>query len=380
MNARETVIGLRLDALDPLLFRDGRPFDAAARVSGGLPNPQTLAGALRTAMLAALGFDFGKFVAARKGGDISAALAAGGAPEWWMDVRVRGPWPAVGTTGSTVEPLFEKPATLYRSKAKAWDRAEPLNPNALPGWTGLLLPLWKRSEPDPKAEGGWLTLRALKQFLGRQTVPAEEIIGRNILFGDDDRIGIEIEKHALTSAEGMLYAVRFLSLDPKLRRYRDGRRQHYPARFDGGAACFYAEVMLPAEADKTDFFPAGTRTPVPLGGEGKYVAAARVTPCDWPDPTPPVGKAIWYLTSPAFLRGSPPLPTTGGTVLAAASGPGIAVSGWDVARNGPRPTRFAVPAGAVYFVDDPTRPEHDSLDPDPANRLEGWGFALPGSW
>ncbi|HEX4610926.1 MAG TPA: CRISPR-associated protein Cas5, partial [Urbifossiella sp.] len=66
MSRRETVVGVRLDALDPLLFRDGRPFDAAARVSGGLPTPQTAAGALRTAMLAALGFDFGKFARARK--------------------------------------------------------------------------------------------------------------------------------------------------------------------------------------------------------------------------------------------------------------------------------------------------------------------------
>ena len=36
-------LGLRLEPLDTLFFRDGRPFDAAARASGGLPQPQPLA-------------------------------------------------------------------------------------------------------------------------------------------------------------------------------------------------------------------------------------------------------------------------------------------------------------------------------------------------
>src|SRR5260370_1121735 len=53
-----TWIGLRLDPLDTLFFRDGRPFDAASRASGGLPLPQTFAGAVRTYLLARAGFDF----------------------------------------------------------------------------------------------------------------------------------------------------------------------------------------------------------------------------------------------------------------------------------------------------------------------------------
>ncbi len=56
MATATTWVGLRLDPLDTLFFRDGRPFDAANRVVGGLPNPQTLAGALRTNLLGASGF------------------------------------------------------------------------------------------------------------------------------------------------------------------------------------------------------------------------------------------------------------------------------------------------------------------------------------
>lgn len=375
MSTDEQTIGLRLDAVDPLLFRDGRPFDAAARVAGNLPTPQTLAGALRTAMLAGLpGFDFRAFVAARGGKSVHDALRSAGAPDWWFKVRFRGPWPAVAVAEDRVEPLFEKPATLYRTKASGdrparWAAAVPLPEGALPGWPSGRRPVWKRHEPDPKADGGYLTLAGLRQFLAAQRVADAEVVRRGVLFGDDDRIGIEIDKHDLTSADGMLYAVRFLSLNPKLPD---------DSRFPGRPVCFYAEVVLPDEAGRADFFAAPT--PVPFGGEGKYVGVKKVEAVEWPAATTTTANALWYLASPAFLAGDPPLPAAGGQVVAAASGPGVAVSGWDVARKGPRPTRFAVPAGAVYFVEHPTRLEHDSLDPNADNRLEGWGFALPGTW
>ena len=44
-------IGIRIEPMDVLMFRDGRPFEATSRVSTGQPTPQTLAGAMRTALL-----------------------------------------------------------------------------------------------------------------------------------------------------------------------------------------------------------------------------------------------------------------------------------------------------------------------------------------
>jgi SOS regulatory protein LexA len=46
-----TTVGIALDPLDVLFFRDGRPFTASERLLSGLPLPQTLAGAIRTALL-----------------------------------------------------------------------------------------------------------------------------------------------------------------------------------------------------------------------------------------------------------------------------------------------------------------------------------------
>jgi CRISPR-associated protein Cmr3 len=130
---------------------------------------------------------------------------------------------------------------------------------------------------------------------------------------------------------------------------------------------------------------------VPFGGEGKYVRVKAVEPAKWPQPKGGRPKSLWYLATPTFLsfhggdkiRPRRPLPCLE-YLKAAASGAGVAVSGWDVAANGPRPTRFAVPAGAVYFVDGPCD-ENAFLKHDDSNELsnlrrEGWGFALQGKW
>jgi CRISPR-associated protein Cmr3 len=67
--------------------------------------------------------------------------------------------------------------------------------------------------------------------------------------------------------------------------------------------------------------------------------------------------------------------------VAVASGPGIPVSGWDVARGRPRPARFAAPAGSVYFVNNPDPDDREtSLCGDPEDLAQGWGFALRGTW
>ena len=76
-------------------------------------------------------------------------------------------------------------------------------------------------------------------------------------------------------------------------------------------------------------------------------------------------------------------------VEATASGPPIAVSGWDVALGGPKPVRFAVPAGSVYYVQGQIdagtgQSLCDGPAGDPKEQSEhlaqGWGFALQGAW
>ena len=127
--------------------------------------------------------------------------------------------------------------------------------------------------------------------------------------------------------------------------------------------------------------------PVPFGGEGRCVRVQEINRCHWPEPDSSQKRAPWYLASPTFLpvkhTSKRSLPAITG-LKAASSGAGFAVSGWDVARNGPRPTRFAIPAGAVYFVEGQARAEDfvsgDNLQTTDELLAEGWGFALQGEW
>jgi CRISPR-associated protein Cmr3 len=362
-----TWIGLRLDPLDTLFFRDGRPFDAAIRASGGLPTPQTLAGAIRTALLARTGFDFAKFAKVRKANpeQLRNSLRDCGAQEGIVDACFRGPWLALESSDKTVSPLLPMPETLKRGKNGGWSVAKPVA--SVPGWDDPdgLKPLWRTVPADPKADAELLTLAGLRKFLGGNAegiAPDIDTVKRDDLMAADHRIGIEIDKDTLTSADGMLYAISLLAMRPQ----RKGQPE----------VCLYAEIELP-----TDVAKHLDDTLVPFGGEGKYVKVTTVKEQDWPSAVNAT-RSMWYLATPTFFPPTGrPLPMVAG-LTAAASGAGVPVSGWDVARNGPRATRFAVPAGAVYFVNGDCSPVN-FLNADPESdslRQEGWGFALPGTW
>lgn len=373
-----TTLGLRIDPLDPLLFRDGRPFDAASRVTGGLPNPQVLAGALRTAMLARMpGFSLAKFAAARKGrASIEDSLIKhGGAPGWWMNVRFRGPWVALVQKDKPIEPLLPLPQIVYFPRNGKPTPTARLRPNKHPmsGWDGSTPnPLWADHDRDSKRDRDWIRLSELAAVLNNHlhSPRPEFLVPEKLAVDADIRVGIEINPHTFTVEEGALYGVQFQAMNRKL-------PSDHPWAADAEVA-YYAEVILPDEA-KAEWFT--DPTPVPFGGEGRYAGVRQVTAVEWPKPPQKTGPQWVYLASPAFLPGDSPLPKLDGAkLLAAASGPGVAVSGWDVARNGPRPTRFAVPAGACYFYDGTPEMPDDSIDPELSNRLEGWGYALRGSW
>lgn len=380
-------IGLRLEALDTLFFRDGRSFDAAARVESGLPNPQTLAGALRTALLAREGFDLRGLREARPPGPegIKRMLADCGLG-WIGEARFRGPWLAiVPPDGVTPEPLLPTPQTLFREKRSPdadakWYRAEPREAG-LPGWRGLeagMLPLWLDGMPDnAEPAGGFLTLAGLRGFLdGRRPDAGTSWFPRGKLFDSDSRVGIVVDAETLTAVEGMIYAINLLALNPTLES-QDKTKTY--------RVCLCAE-WLPGPKGPVDIRDR-LNGPVPFGGEGRYV---QVTPLSegikWPRNSGRAGRSMWYLATPGIFGGTngasgwrpdgiPP-----GRLRAAASAAGVGVSGWDLNRGGPRPTRFAVPAGAVYYVEGEVEPPDGSLCGDAEDVAQGWGFALQGVW
>jgi CRISPR-associated protein Cmr3 len=155
--------------------------------------------------------------------------------------------------------------------------------------------------------------------------------------------------------------------------------------YHGAQLGFYAEVFSPgqAPADLAREFA----DPVPFGGEGRYVTVSPLDkPVAWPHCEGVGDRALWLLATPGiFAIGSSkqcwqPDQILSTQLKAAASGSPLAVSGWDIARNGPKPTRFAVPAGSVYYVKNVSLPIHASLCGDEEDVAQGWGYALQGVW
>jgi len=359
--------GLFLDPLDVLFFRDGRPFDAAHRVVSGLPLPQTIAGAVRIALLQATGFRFDKITKSHPT-DIVTRLRDAGAHEGILEARFRGPWLARLTKDSHAEPLLAWPANLKALKDDS-DVFLLGKPCAnVSGWNfpDGLQPIGYAGKADPKFEPKLMTIVGLKKFLAgpdsNGTLPLTkcDYASHEGITGLDHRVGIGINSQSLTTLKGELYGIGLQSFASK--------------------HGLYVEVALPDTlANLLDDLP------ICFGGEGKYVRCVKVSPQNWPlfDSKRPT--SMWYLATPTFLSprriANRPLPQ-GAELRAGASGNGLAVSGWDSIRNGPRRARFAVPAGAVYFYEGPGA-EDQFLEPGPEQdslMQEGWGFALQGNW
>ncbi len=257
-------------------------------------------------------------------------------------------------------PFFPLPLDLAKKKDDdAWLQ---LRPRSIPGWSDpALLPLIPDERTDSKAGARWISLDTLKKYL-IGTIPTEsELLHTGQIFAFDERTGIEINADTLTSAQGKIYGIRLLALQPKV---------------NGSPAGLFAEIE--SSFDKSDLEKL-LHDPIPLGGEGRYVCVRVIEKAEWPT-QPARQKRKWVLVSPAFLPNADgrPLPAEAG-LKAAISGAGIAVSGWDVARNGPRATRFAVPAGAVYYFEN-GGPNNNMLGGSAEDQQEGWGFSLPGTW
>lgn len=355
--ARSAAVTLELEPLDVLFFRDGRPFDAAPRATGGLPMPQTLAGAVRTWLFERLGGDVGALAAAvRKGAAFADATASrGSGPAVVGRLGIRGPWFA-----RNGERLVPTPATIERDIDGRLHRLDPLT-GELPGWSPAEMegtrPLWRRGGDPAKPQAGYLCATGLERFLKGGIPRAGEILNADDLFAYEDRVGIGVNAATGTAGEGMIYSVRMMRLRPGVTLAVD----LVGAREDLEACCPDGEDVLA------------------LGGESRRAIVRRMSAGTWPAPLNAQGGGkLVLLTTPAPFGGwRPP-----GLSLVAAAVPGyVPVSGWDLARRGPKPNRFAVAAGSVYFLDRTTDlPNRNGSLCTGEDAAVGWGTYLKGVW
>lgn len=372
---------VRIRGIDPLLFRDGRPFaaDIGAQSARTLivPYPATIAGFLRTMLGNQLGAqweepDFVKRI---------------------LNTEVHAP---LLMCNEMVVLRAPADALVYRTEENQ-TKVAPLRPYEAPNGAGCdlpagLQPLRVPEEVKPAAGfqfwkwdsvAQWLQQSAPQGFLPEQVVPPEV----------EERIHVTIDEDKGSSAESYLFSAQFVV--PERYRWRGGKAKEqwaYLARVTTGETVSLQGI--------------GT-----LGGEKRLAAVEPVEPTQWQSCPSSLAQALasskrvrMALATPAIfaegwkpgwldkqLEGSPPSASSLKLKLvSAAVRRREAVSGWSYRKDhyGPKPTRLLAPAGSVYFFevlegDASVLSSQAWLAPvsdDPQDRRDGYGLAIWGIW
>ena len=324
-------IAILLDPVDLLFCRDGRPIVAGegAAAGAGLPNPQVLTGAIRSALL-------------RERGQLP---ADGSKPKQEhldavMQVRVRGPLLADLKHGL---PFIPMPADLVGKKPKHGTESTPtarLRPRrGVPGWQAppdapQALPLWPlpeqaqadapqhpRQRPgDTAPQQGYLTWQGFDTWAKGGVPTAEHVKQASDLWLTETRTNVALAVDTAVAADGMLFSTRYVRL-----------------KTDIG---FYVEI------DGADDLP----TTLQLGGDRRQVQVRRLKE---PVPWPAQGSVALALAPVILPQGRCPEDWKSHCTGLAISG-ADPVSGWDLTKNdgkgAPRPTRWTIRAGAVWHL------------------------------
>ena len=315
---------IKIDALDTLFFKDGKPFNMGDETwaDGMFPPPQSvIAGALRTAYFGYHPEDLPK---------------ANGPDDPTTGLKIRA---TALMTGETV--YYHAPLDMVVDKSQTEKKKARLEPLELTEPSGLTSsPLKKvlsfsRDGKIDTAQGLLIDAGSLSSWLnGRKgKMP---FLRLSELVTTEAKTGIGRENSTRSVAEGKLYRV--------------GMKR--PVSAEG-----FVESKLSIVVDFTGFdLPSAGF--LKLGGEGK-VASWKEFDQDLIPPRPelPSGDGeliikLYLLTPGVFPEGAlPTLPAgTGAEVIAASTGKALYFGGYDMKAGEPKPMKLAVPPGSVYYI------------------------------
>ncbi len=372
---------IRIRGVDPLLFRDGRPFSdelgAQRADSLPVPYPGVVAGAVRTAIGNAAGWKWEE----------------AGVPANALAISVHGPVVSMADG----QPVVAAPAdaVFYRkdNEKKNPLKCMCLRPVTIPEGAGCnmpddMLPMRVTHEEKPERGYRFWMWDDLKKWLaaaegeGFDPVPEQfPNIGNPAV---EERTHVKIGKNGIAE-DGMLFTT--ASVVPMEQRKTD----------DGLIKRDWSYLVRVAHDQAVS-------GPLFLGGERRVAVAATADAESWPTcpddlknvlaksdsirmvlVTPAIFSGGW---KPGWAGGSPPGLNGPKLTLKAACVPRReAVSGWDYAARGPKAVRWLVPAGSVFFF----KAEGDTsalasdgwlapVSDNDQDRRDGYGLAVWGIW
>lgn len=363
-----------LEPTEPLLFRTGRPFDAGESGYADTlfpPTPDTIQGALRAAI--AGHWDRSKTLeevfAQREVRDLI------GDRQSYGRFRITGMALGRRTANDTIERLFPPPAHLIqladqqgKSQICLTPRQDPNLASDLPDHAFHLFP---NQAPEGKLEplNGWLTEQGLSKILRtREDLTQDDFVSEGKVYQREPRLGIGMQNATKATREGLLYQIQMIRMMPDYGFVADIRLSK---------SSTHHAVSTPEELLDDQETQGLLRLPeqggwVTLGGERRTAHFEIVSMAQG-------GQAnilekekqgtLLYLATPAALRGGwQPLEWSayGRPPVTAAIQHHQPIGGWSMNHHDSGGTskvmRRCVPAGSVYFFDQPisvTRPLTD---------------------
>ena len=368
------MIGLGLDPLDTLFFRDGTPYSADSAPQEDVaslfpPHPMTVAGALRAALARCNGWN------GRRRWPAHLGLVLGDGPDDTGQLVMEGPFLLRDD-----QPLFRAPRHLLGTiDGDQWTPRLLLRPGSAVMCDlgdAVRLPqaptTFDGIEKCKTGDSSWLTLAGMGSVLHGQLPGAGEVVSSRCLWSEEPRIGLERDRSRRTAEEGKLYSSRHVRLK---------RGVSLGACIDG---------VPPDWTLPTDQL-------VPLGGESR-LAACRT----WnvvPTLRMPLaeidadGRVVVIALTPldldeAACRGRRKLDVPGNArVVSACLGRPERIGGWNSLERRPLPLRSVLPAGSALFCEagEPQRfidavAARDGLPRLGSRQAQGFGVVALGTW
>lgn len=313
---------LQIEALDPLFFRDGRPFALGEEShAGGIfpPLPSTVRGALRSIWIS-------QQLEELQADKEELAKKSASVPLTYFGLGIGG------------NPVFPAPLDLFFPNIGSF--AQPMNlinPNFISSIPSEVTHLFK-ADVDGKTEsiaGNLLDLEAMKSYVNGEVKTGFPTKRLSDFIRKEPKIGIGRDNELHRTKDGLLFRL-------VTNRFEDIK--------EGG-------ISFLVETDGFDALkkPLSRYGVSPLGGERKSVTIRSIK-FSIPELPTVKGKLFKiYLLTPAFFDSWYPVhlceENTGLRLVAASIGKPISVGGWDVLKQHPKPMRRAVPAGSVFMFE-----------------------------
>lgn len=352
---------LEITPRDPIIARDGRPFNAGSRMKSlDWPYPSVTAGSLRTMV--------GKARGVFKPEELRSIEVAGALPV--RDGGLCFPWPLDCVLRQ------QPPAALPARPFKEWRGRTNLPPDLSP--VVLSADTGDDFKPDPPP--AFVGIRLIEKWLLGQGWQYPFATDATLISSVplDERTHVALDSDRGAAEESMLYTTAALALPDdcslQLRTAQAGMVEGVHVLGGERRLASWRRVDPPAD---------GWTCPPDLAQSLQSATTIRLVLA-----TPAAFDAGW---APAWLLSGEPVPGTGVKLklVGACVGRGRPISGWSLedGRAGPKPSRRLAPAGSTYFCELTEGSGRElagawlhAVSDREQDRKDGFGLALWGRW